>query len=179
MGQDKGLLEYHGVPQIRRLWRQLEALCGRCYVSLSAEQAASEGYAGMPTLIDSVPAVGPATGLLTAWQMAPETAWLVAAVDLPFLDRSTLEALLAGRRADCLATAFEHPDGTLEPLCTIWEPAARPALVARVEAGDASLRGLLEAGPTARLEPPSPEAIISVNSPAERLRALERLGRPG
>ena len=177
MGRDKGLLDYHGVPQVRWLWRQLDALSARCYVSLGAGQAASEAYAGMPTLLDSVPAVGPATGLLTAWQAAPDNAWLVVAVDLPFLNCETLDALLAGRRADCLASAFEHPDGTLEPLCTIWEPAALAVLLARVEAGDASLRGLLEAGPTARLVPPSPEAIISVNSPEERLRALERLGR--
>ena len=88
----------------------------------------------------------------------PDAAWLLVAVDLPLLDRATLGVLTEGRSRQHLATAFRHPDGPLEPLCTIWEPAARPVLERRLERGDASLRRLLEAGPVHELEPPAPRA---------------------
>ena len=175
MGVDKALLRYHGEPQVWWLWRELKKVCGSVYVSLGADQAGCQSYAGLPLVIDSCASIGPATGLLSAWEQVSEVAWLVVAVDLPFLDGETLKILIEGRRTDCLATAFEHTDGTLEPLCTIWEPSARDILVGRIEAGDKSLRTLLEEGPINRLLVPSGGVITSVNSPTDYQEALKRL----
>ena len=98
-------------------------------------------------------------------------------VDMPFLDAATLRKLLDGRQAEVLATAFEHADGTLEPLCTVWEPAAGLVLTERVAGGDGSLRRLLEAAGIQGLEPPVPGALVSVNSPAQVERARRELQR--
>ncbi|MGE4658363.1 MAG: NTP transferase domain-containing protein [Gammaproteobacteria bacterium] len=175
MGLEKGLLGYHGEPQVRWLWRKLNKACGNAYVSLRANQENCGLYAGLPVFVDSWSSMGPVIGLLSAWERVPQAAWLVVAVDLPFLDGATLNTLIAGRRMDCLATAFEHTDGTLEPLCTIWEPTARDALADRVKTGNKSLRTLLEVGPISRLLPPSEEAITSVDSLKEYQSVLKRL----
>ena len=175
MGVDKALLHYHGEPQVCWLWRELKRVCRSVYVSLRADQASCQPYAGLPLVIDSFTSIGPATGLLSAWDQVSEVAWLVVAVDLPFLDGEILKILIEGRRTDCLATAFEHTDGTLEPLCTIWEPSARDILIDRIEAGDKSLRTLLEGAPVNRLLAPSGGVITSVNSPTDYQKALKQL----
>jgi molybdopterin-guanine dinucleotide biosynthesis protein A len=74
-----------------------------------------------------------------------------------------------------MATVFKHPDGTFEPLCAIWEAAARPVLLERVEAGHTSLRRCLEAVQTQILVPPTSQALRSVNLPAEYQDARRRL----
>ena len=68
---------------------------------------------------------GAAAGLLAAWRLAPGSAWLTLAADMPLVDDVTLGALVAGRGPGAIATAFRHADGTPEALCTIWEPRAR------------------------------------------------------
>ena len=175
IGVDKELLHYHGEPQVWWLWRELKKVCGSVYVSLRADQASCQSYADLPLVTDSCTSIGPATGLLSAWDQMSGVAWLVVAVDLPFLDGEILKILIEGRRTDCLATAFEHTDGTLEPLCTIWEPSARDILIGRIETGDQSLQTLLEEGPINRLLVPSGGIITSVNSPTDYQKALKRL----
>ena len=175
MGKDKGLIAYCGEPQVLRLSRLLAEFCASVNVSISPRQHGVGSYASMGTIIDDEPDRGPAGGLISAWRAEPAAAWLLVAVDLPLLDRATLDALTGGRCRAQLATAFRHRDGPLEPLCTIWEPAARVVLERRLEHGDASLRRLLEAGPVCELAPPSPEALCSVDSPAARARVSRLL----
>ncbi len=177
LGEDKGRLEFHGLPQVVWIQRCLDELCEHTYVSVSAEQQGSAPYARLPTITDQNPDGGPAVGLLSAWRRFPDVAWLTVAVDMPFVDVKTLKTLLDCRQAEVLATAFNHDDGTLEPLCTIWEPAAGPLLSERVAGGDGSLRRLLVAAGIQGLKPPTRGALVSVNSPAQVERARRNLER--
>jgi hypothetical protein len=79
-------------------------------------------------------------------------AWLALATDMPRVDAALLE-LVAARDPGRLATAFRHADGTIEPLCTIYEPAARAVLEARVGAGERSLSAMLAASRVAHCRP--------------------------
>ena len=176
MGADKGLIDYHGQSQVDWLAKMLGDFCASVYVSVGPEQDGSGAYASMTTIVDDDPGRGPAGGLMSAWRTIPNAAWLLVAVDLPLLDRATLRTLTSGRSMAHLATAFTHGDGTLEPLCTIWEPAARTMLGKRLKRGDASLRRLLETNPIRVLEPPNTEALRSVDAPTER-NAIRRLLR--
>ena len=175
MGTDKGLIDYHGQAQVSWLAELLDNFCASVHVSVGPRQDQTGGYASMVTIIDNEPGLGPAGGLDSAWKTSPDAAWLLVAVDMPLLDRATLTALTDGRSATHLATAFRHPDGVLEPLCTIWEPAARVLLERRLQQGDASLRRLLESGSVRVLDPPSPEALSSVDRPEDRNRIRRRL----
>ena len=175
MGEDKGLIAYHGEPQVLWLARMLAEFCASVRVSIGLRQRGLSGYASVATIIDQEPGRGPAGGLISAWSADPDAAWLLVAVDLPLLDRATLSALTSGRSRAHLATAFRHRDGTFEPLCTIWEPAARHELERRLERGDASLRRLLETGPVRVLEPPTAEALRSIDAQADRKRVRRRL----
>lgn len=180
LGCDKGGLDYHGSPQAQWAFALLQRFCVRVYVSVRTEQVAEPAFAGLPAVVDAV-SRGPASGLAAAARFAPRAAWLVLAADLPLVDGATLGALRAARRADCAATAFRHPDGTLEPLCAIYEPSVLVRLATYGEdAGDPgdgiSLRRLLEDAGTATLEAPEPSRLRSVNTPADDAAVRARLG---
>lgn len=144
MGADKGAIDYHGVPQARYLHDLLTPLCKHVLVSIKPAQRDKEPYAGTRVIVDLPPRQGPASGIIAASRARPEAAWLVVAVDLAALTGDTLSTLVAARRSSAAATAFRHADGTLEPLCTIWEPAACAVLAERTAAGDSSPRRCLE-----------------------------------
>lgn len=174
MGRDKGALVFGGEACARRAWRLLNRLCVRAYVSVRAEQAGAEAYAGLPLILDEIRGNGPAAGLMAAWRAQPTVAWLVLAADLPLVDAGLLGELIRRRDAARLATVFRQADGKLQPLCAIWEPAAAALLEQGVAAGDASLRRLLEGRPIAGVIPSAPERLAGANTP-EELRRLEAL----
>lgn len=167
MGSDKGTIEYHGVPQARYLHGLLMQFCERAFVSINPGQRTSEPYASLPVVIDELPREGPASGLLAAARAWPGAAWLVVAVDLAALTVETLSTLTNARRAAAAATAFRHPDGTLEPLCAVWEPAACAALGERVAAGDFSPRRCLESADIEIVSCPDAQTLRSFNSRAD------------
>lgn len=167
MGRDKALLVYDGEPQIVRAHRLLSSVCESVLVSVRREQAGEAPYERFELAVDEAADAGPAAGLLAAWRRAPGAALLVLAVDLPCVDEATLRSLLESRDRAASATAFQHPDGTLEPLCTLWEPAALEILRARAQNRSVSLRRVLEGTAVRRLTPPDPRSIVSVNSPAD------------
>lgn len=200
LGKDKGSLDYHGMPQARWAFGLLEPLCTRVFLSLRPDQLEAAPFAGLPAIVDT-DALGPASGLAAAARWSPEAAWLVLAADLPLVDTETLSALVAARRPERAATAFRHPDGTLEPVCAIYEPRALAALleaargVEREPAGapgpaspaapggvpgrrtGPSLRRLLAALDTVAVPPPDPGRLVSVNTAADDAAVRAALSR--
>lgn len=176
LGRDKGTLEFHGEPQARAAQRLLRAHCVEAFVSVRAHQTVVELCADLPLIFDDgEQAGGPAAGLMAAWRSYPHAAWLVLATDMPLVDEATLAVLVAERRHNVLATAFRHPDGTIEPLCAIYEAAALSKLSLRFVAGDRSLRAMLESGMVHVIDPPDPKRLTSVNTLAD-LEAFSRRG---
>ena len=171
--RDKGELDYHGMPQARWAFELLAGFCEPRFVSIRADQAGAGVYRELPLITDGGESAGPASGLRTAMRRFPSAAWLVIAADMPLLHSALLTRLIEARDATALATACRHADGTPEPLCAIWEPAALESL----EAGAVSLRRLLEAGPAKLVEIGDDDALSSVNTPADDARIRLCLAR--
>jgi molybdopterin-guanine dinucleotide biosynthesis protein A len=167
MGADKATLAYAGEPQVVRAHRVLAQVCTRVLVSVREDQARDKLFTSFELVIDQPANAGPAAGLLAAWRVVPGAALLVLAVDLPLVDAAVLERLIAARDPEALATAFVHADGTVEPLCTIWEPAALDRLRAGARNPDLSLRKVLEADTTRRVSLEDAACLKSVNTPEE------------
>ena len=174
MGRPKWAIEYHGEPQAHRTARLLGDVCERVFLSVRPGQDA-DGL-GLPVLPDRFPPWGPAAGILTAMEAHPEAAWLVAACDLPFLDASTLAALVAGRDRLRIATAFRGAhDGLPEPLCAVWEPRARQRLLQAAGLGMACPRRVLRESRPHLLDLDDPRALDNANTPADHRAALDAL----
>ena len=177
MGQDKSLIEYHGKPQREFLLELLAPICNEVFVSCSASQ---ELPAGLPLIRDSFDGIGPMAGLLSAFRQDPDAAWLCVAVDLPYLSRVSLDALVQYRDPTCVATAFmngdaEHP----EPLITIWEPKAYSRLLLALGEGITCPRKVLLNTDVRLLQAPDERELTNANDPASYEQALVNIKAPG
>lgn len=170
MGRDKAGLIYHeGQSQAEWTYHLLRQVCETAFLSVRAGQGMAPGMAGVPVIPDADLGIrGPMAGILSAMRAHPEVAWLVLSCDLPQLELSVLEFLIANRRADLAATAFKSNfDGLPEPLCAIYEPSIRPTLEAAAAEGRSCPRKLLIQGATHLLDLPVANALDNINTPEE------------
>jgi molybdopterin-guanine dinucleotide biosynthesis protein A len=179
MGSDKALLDWQGETQLDRAMRLLAARRIPAFVSVRPDQLDEPGRARHPRIVDGLEDAGPSAGILAAMEREPDAAWLVLACDLPFLDELTLRTLIAGRDPSKAATAFRSAHDALpEPLCAIYEPAARAPLQAEVGVGKTCPRAFLRRSEVALLHLPRPEALDNVNTPEERRAASATVQAP-
>lgn len=176
MGTDKGLIEYHGVPQREYLYHILSQVCEDTFISLREEQE-DELPAVIKTIVDLNEFKGPYNGLLSAHKKYPEVAWLVLACDLPLMDLDALNELISQRDSTKQATAFALKENPLpEPLCAIWEPLALQQSVTYLESGNGTCpRKYLINHNTKLVFPKYENVLLNANSEEDYKVALEKL----
>ena len=176
MHEDKAALTYRRRPQLAQTFELLAPFVARAWVSVREEQRADPLRAGFPQIVDGPDVEGPIAGIIAAQAAYPQAAWLVIACDLPMLDATTLSELIAGRDAKRLATAFQSAsDGLPEPLCAIYEPASREAILRFVASGVSCPRKFLMRHDVALLAPASPQALANANTPEEHAAVRQAL----
>lgn len=168
MREDKAALTIRRRPQLELAFELLAPFVSRTWVSVREDQRGDPLRAAFPQIVDGPGAEGPIAGIIAAQAAHPEATWLVVACDLPLLDATTLSRLLAGRDSGRLATAFRSAgDGLPEPLCAIYEPASREAILHFVAGGISCPRKFLIGHDVALLAPASPSALANANTPEE------------
>lgn len=178
MQTDKGRLRYHGQEQREHAAELLAVVCTDVHVSCRPDQAAD-----MPATLQSLPDrfldLGPLGGILSAYQLDPNAAWLVVACDLPFLSANTLKHLVAHRQPSKMATAYQSPHNDFpEPLITIWEPSSYATLLRFLSLGYSCPRKALINSDVAVLKAPDARELRNVNTPEERETAKRELASP-
>lgn len=103
---------------------------------------------------DAEEAAGPLAALLGAFAWRADVAWLVAACDLPLISTEAVAWLLDQRREGTVAILPRLAADHVEPLFALYEPAARPLLLALAEKGAGSLQPLAQAPGVATPSPP-------------------------
>mgnify|MGYP003663480574 FL=1 len=176
MGTDKGLIEYHGIPQREYLYNLLSQVCENTFISLREEQE-DELPTAMKTIVDLNEFKGPYNGLLSAHKKYPEVAWLVLACDLPLMDLDALKELISQRDSVKEATAFALKENPLpEPLCAIWEPHALQQSITYLESGNGTCpRKYLINHDTKLVFPKYENVLLNANSEEDYKEALEKL----
>ena len=168
MRTDKAALQYHGQPQLQWAFELVSKFCAASFVSVRPDQRTDAARAGHPQIVDRQPGIGPIAGISAALLEQPKAAWLVLACDLPFLTERTLEHLIAHRDSSKIATAYRSAhDGLPEPLCAIWEPAAREPVLAYIASGKQCPRKFLIDSDTKLLDLPERQALDNVNTVEE------------
>jgi molybdopterin-guanine dinucleotide biosynthesis protein A len=174
MGQDKGLLHYHGRAQREHLFDLLSGCTEKTFLSCRPEQA-HELLMDFPLVVDTFLGLGPMGALLSAFRSQPDSAWLVVACDLPLLDEATMQFLAENRNPSAIATAFRSPVSEFpEPLVAIWEPKAYQVLLQFLAQGYSCPRKVLINSPVHLLSATNAGALRNVNTPEEyeEVRAL-------
>jgi molybdopterin-guanine dinucleotide biosynthesis protein A len=122
MGQDKSQIQYFGKPQTIHLYDLLKTYIDDVFVSTTPK--ATDDW-DLPVLPDTFTGLGPYGAILSAFREDPNSAWLVIACDLPFVEGATIEKLLMERDPSKYATAFHNVETNFpDPLITLWEPKA-------------------------------------------------------
>lgn len=163
MGTDKGLLKFYGKSQRDYAIELLESLNIKTFLSVRKEQNIKD----LNTIEDVFLGLGPFGAICSAFQNNPNTAWLVIATDLPFVDKKIIELLLNNRNPSKIATAIKGKGKEFpEPLITIWEPKAYPILLNYLTQGISCPRKVLINNNVELIEVDD-EFIRNINTPEE------------
>ncbi|HKE93560.1 MAG TPA: NTP transferase domain-containing protein [Povalibacter sp.] len=180
MQRDKATLLYHGKPQLQWAYELVTEVCAATFVSVRPDQRDEPVRAALPQIVDQQPGIGPLAGIAAALTHHPKAAWLIVACDLPFLTAATLQHLVAHRDPRRVATAYRSAHDSLpEPLCAIWEPAARELVQSYIDAGKQCPRKFLINADTLLLDLPDVLALENVNTVQEFDDAVAALATSG
>ncbi len=167
MGQDKALLQFHGLPQVEFIFDLLQEFCPQVFLSKRADQ---KTYKDIAFINDSneFSNHGPLGGILSAMKEHPDASWLVVACDLPFINKETIQTLLTQRDPSKTVTAFiSTQDALPEPLCAIWERQAYASILKLFNEGIHCPRKILIKSNTHLLKQSNPHWLDNVNTPQE------------
>ncbi len=166
MKQDKAKLDYHGKTQTEYTFELLSSVCEKVFISCRKEQ--KDDFQNFSHIYDTFLDMGPLGGIISAQRAYPDTAFLVLACDLPYMDKDTLKNLINKRNPFKLASSYISPvDSMPEPLCSIYEPKSKIRLLQFAGLGYYCPRKVLLNSDTNLLITPNHEALMNINFPEE------------
>jgi len=141
MGKDKSQLNYFGKPQKEVVKELLENQNLETFYSVKDFSTSLEMTS---EISDTFLNLGPFGGICSAFQKDPNTAWLVLATDVPFVNDELIKLLLEKRNPSKVATTIKGKEKEfVEPLITIYEPKAYPILLQYLAQGYSCPRKIL------------------------------------
>jgi len=141
MGKDKSQLNYFGKPQKEVVKELLENQNLETFYSVKDFSTSLEMTS---EISDTFLNLGPFGGICSAFQKDPNTAWLVLATDVPFVNDELIKLLLEKRNPSKVATTIKGKGKEfVEPLITIYEPKAYPILLQYLAQGYSCPRKML------------------------------------
>ena len=169
MGTDKSQLDYFGKPQKEYVKELLEKNNLKTFYSVQKD-------AGFENEIhDAFLNLGPFGGICSAFQKDPNSAWLVMATDVPFVNDDLIKLLLEKRNPAKVATAIKGKGKEfVEPLITIYEPKAYPILLQYLAQGYSCPRKTLINSDVEIVEVDD-DLIRNINTPEEYKQATKEI----
>lgn len=165
MGHNKSLIRYHNKPQREYLFDLLNKFCVKVFTSCRTSDEIPPHLQPLPDCFDIE---SPLNGILSAFEMQKDVAWLSIAVDMPLVDDKTIEYLISHRNTAHMATCFFDSEGkNPEPLLTIWEPAAAKPLRNFFKTGNVSPRAFLQQSPVNIIKAMNANVLTNINSTDE------------
>ena len=173
MGTDKSELNFHGKPQKLVVKELLENVGLKTYYSVQRNNATTNE--SLEEIHDTFFNLGPFGGICSAFQKDPNSAWIVFATDLPFVNEHLVKLLLEKRNPAKVATAIKGKGKQFpEPLITIYEPKAYPVLLQYLAQGYSCPRKMLINSEVEIVEVDD-ELIRNINTPEEYAAAKNEL----
>lgn len=171
MGLNKAEINYHGLSQKNYLKDLSYKYFNDVFLSFRHDQEVeSENI-----IKDSFEGLGPFGAILSAFRTHPESAWLVIACDLPYINETAIDYLISKRNPSKIATAFLNPETNFaDPLFTIWEPKSYMVLLQFLAQGYSCPRKVLINSDVELVDlPVGKKWLKNVNTP-EEMEAAKR-----
>ncbi len=168
MGQPKGLLNYHGLPQVQYLFNMVRSLQLEAFISCREEQKSQ--FADLPLITDHADFAehGPISGLLSAFQSF-DCHWLLLGCDYPSLDKTTITSLLIAEKEAFDVICYKHPDSFIpEPLIALYTHSAGQKLLDFFNQGSDSLSGFIKQSNTFFMADANAVVLKSADTPEDR-----------
>lgn len=173
MGHDKAQIKYHGKSQLDHTIGLLQVNRLDTFVSLATGQQIDSYQCIDDKFLD----LGVFGAICSAFMHNPNTAWLVIATDLPFIDQQLIANLLNARDPSKVATAIKGKSKEfVEPLITIYEPKAYSILLSYLAQGYSCPRKALINSDVAIVEV-ADHLIRNVNTPEQYKEAQEEIAK--
>ena len=171
MGTDKASIEIAGTSLLER---SVDAL-SEVFVSVVIS-GGDHSPGGVHVLPDLVPGLGPLGGLDTAYGAASGRDVFLLAVDMPFVDATTIRAIVEPRVAAMSARVPVGGDRR-QPLCAVYGSGLGPVVRDRIESKDRSMDSLFGAVDVEEITGFNDGVFMNVNTQADLEAALKRTGR--
>lgn len=121
MGTSKAMLKIRDETLLERSLKTLGKIAARTIFLGSAELPVH--LHGADRLTDAAGVEGPMAGILSAFRWAPESTWIISAVDMPFMDKEAWEWVLGQRRPGVWAVLPLLKSGAkAETMAACYEP---------------------------------------------------------
>jgi molybdopterin-guanine dinucleotide biosynthesis protein A len=156
MRTPKQLLSHGGVPLAAHAVEAMRPHVEQ--VVLAGSGPVPDQLRDLQQLRDPPGVAGPLAGVLAAMRWAPESAWVVAACDMPRISGEAVRWLLEQRRSGTWAVLPRSGEDRIEPLLAVYEPQSRSLLEAQAAAGRWGPRHLAE---NDRVVCPTPPAELA------------------
>lgn len=174
MGTDKSMLRVHDRPMIAHVCDQLRGHFEETLVS--AADAASYGFLGLPIVPDRAPGRGPLMGIASALEASTHELSLVVACDIPEIDVVLARRMLAMADGYDAVVPRVH-GGHLEPLFAVYRKSAGAAIDALLEEGECRVRRVFERCKTRFLDVTGTSGMRNLNT-MEEFRGYVGHGHP-
>lgn len=184
LGRDKAVEPFAGQPLIRRVIRRIETLTGEIVVVVAD---ADRGKA-LPldaqhrVAVDVYPDTGSLGGIFSGLAAAGGQWGLVAACDMPFLNRELLTYMLTLREG--WDAVVPLPGAYPEPTHALYAKSCLPHIEAKLKANDLKISGFFDqvrvryvSEEEIRGFDPELHSFFNVNSPEDLARAVALSGR--
>lgn len=167
MGQDKGLMEYHGMPMVEHVLKAVSPIHREC--AIVANNPVYEVF-GFPVVRDLVQQKGPMGGLWTAIQHAKKNMLLLLACDYPLITTALLCSLM--ELADGQKIVMPFAQQQMHPLIAIYPVSIRDKVQEILETDQLQMSQLIDTHPylSVDLDPwlvEKPHLLDNLNTPAD------------
>ncbi|MEN8240150.1 MAG: molybdenum cofactor guanylyltransferase, partial [Actinomycetota bacterium] len=168
MGTDKASIEFDGSTLLERSVDVLAEVFTSVVIS-----GGDQSLKGVRVLPDLVPGLGPLGGLDTAYRTAAGRDVFLLAVDMPFVDASTVR-VIADPPVAAMSVRVPVAAGRRQPLCAVYGSGLGPIVRDRLEGKDRSMESLFGAVNVEEITGFNDDVFTNVNTQNDLDAALKR-----
>ena len=169
MGFDKTTISYNGKSQALYIQDLCEELGLDTYISKGHEYKGEDKNVIKDRLVE----MGPMGGVISAFMKDRNSAWLVIASDMPFVNKQSIQKLISERNISEFATSYSlSKDAFPEPTFAIYEPKIYKRILEFLSLGYTCPRKVLINSDIEKIVVSDKDILRNINTEEEKDQAL-------